>query len=64
MLGRGMSGFDVFDELKRLALDARVVLMTGGKADARLASYIERADAFLAKPISGIHQILEAMEEE
>ena len=60
LLRGGMNGFDVFDELERRGTRSRVVFVTGRPCDERQMDYFHRADAFLTKPIKGLHQILEA----
>ena len=60
LLRDGISGFDIFDELERRGSRSRVVFVTGRPCDERQMSYFRRADAFLTKPIKGLHQIVEA----
>jgi len=62
LLPGGMSGFDVFDEIRQRGTSSRVVLMTGRPMDEKLASYADRADGLLRKPINGLHQIVAALE--
>jgi len=62
VLGVGMDGFEVFDEIRRLGLGGRVILMTGRPSDEKLIRYAEQADAFLKKPIQGLHHILTAVD--
>ncbi len=55
-----INGFGVFDEIKKIDAEARIVLVTGRAEDSTLMSYVGKADGYLRKPfnIDDIYRII------
>lgn len=55
-----INGFGVFDEIKKIDAESRIVLVTGRAEDSTLMSYVGKADGYLRKPfnIDDIYRII------
>ena len=57
-----IDGFDVFDHVKKLDPNTKIVIITGRAEDATLMRYVGRADGYLRKPfeIKDIYHVLKS----
>lgn len=55
-----MDGFEVFDKVKKLEPNTKVIIITGRAEDSKLMQYVGRADGYLRKPfdIEDIYKLL------